>query len=56
MNTFCINDDVYYICRTCMESQINGGTCSHCFCCIDGEKATDFCEEYKDNATEILKK
>lgn len=56
MNTFCINDDVYCKCRICTESQINRGTCSHCFCCLDGEKAMDVCEEYKDGETEILKK
>ena len=54
MDTFCVNDDVYCKCRTCTESQINGGTCSHCFCCIDGEKAMDVCIEYKNNETEIL--
>ena len=54
MDTFCVNDDVYCKCRTCTENQINGGTCSHCFCCIDGEKAMDVCTEYKNNETEIF--
>lgn len=54
MDTFCVNDDVYCKCRTCTENQINGGTCSHCFCCIDGEKAMDVCIEYKNNETEIF--
>lgn len=49
MEVFCANDDVYCKCRTCKESQINGGTCSHCFCCIDGEKSMDVCEEYNGN-------
>ena len=49
MEVFCANDDVYCKCRTCKESQINGGTCSHCFCCIGGEKSMDVCLEYNDN-------
>lgn len=54
MDKFCVNDDVYCKCRTCTENQINGGTCSHCFYCIDGEKAMDVCIEYKNNETEIF--
>lgn len=49
MDALCANDDVYCKCRTCKESQINGGTCSHCFCCIGGEKSMDVCLEYNDN-------
>jgi len=47
MIPFCDNDDVYCKCRMCIESQINGGNCTHCFACIQGEKAIDNCEEYK---------
>lgn len=56
MDMFCANDDVYCQCRDCAESQINGGTCSHCCCCIDGEKAMDTCAGYKNNEIEILEK
>lgn len=51
IDVFCPDDDVYCRCRSCIESQINGGTCSHCVCCINGEKAMDICEEYKNNGT-----
>lgn len=49
MDAFCVNDDIYCKCKTCKENHINGGTCSHCFCCIDGEKSMDVCLEYNDN-------
>ena len=42
----CVNDDVYCKCRTC-KNKINGETCTHCFTCIDGERAMDICEEFK---------
>lgn len=56
MDIFCSNDDVYCKCRSCTESQINGGACSHCLCCIDGEKDMDNCEGYKNNGDVIWKK
>lgn len=40
---FCDNDDVFCKCRTCEENQMNGGTCSHCFTCIEGSNAMDVC-------------
>ncbi len=49
METFCFNDEVYCKCRTCIESQTNDGSCSHCVCCINGEKAMDICFVYKNN-------
>lgn len=53
LDMFCVNDDVNCKCQSCKKNQINSGTCSHCFCCIDGEKAVDSCEEYKNNGTVI---
>ena len=41
---FCPNDEVYCLCRGCNDNKINGGSCSHCFACIDGEKAVDVCD------------
>lgn len=54
MDSFCFNDDIYCKCRTCIENEINGGICSHCFCCIDGEKSIVACEDYYNNGTETL--
>lgn len=51
MTPFCNNDGVYCKCRSCTESQINKGDCSHCFTCINGERAMDICEEYKKLTT-----
>lgn len=56
LDLFCVNDDVYCRCRSCRKNQINGGTCSHCFCCMDGEKSMDVCEEYRSNGTVIWEK
>ncbi|RHB41821.1 hypothetical protein DW886_14790 [Enterocloster aldenensis] len=41
---FCPNDEVYCLCRGCNDNKINGGSCSHCLACIDGEKAVDICD------------
>lgn len=41
----CVNDDVYCKCRNCKDNKANGGTCTHCFTCIDGERAIDICPE-----------
>ncbi len=47
MTPFCDNDDVCCKCRMCIKNQINGGSCTHCFTCIQGEKSIDICEEYR---------
>jgi len=31
--------DEYCSCQVCKENECNGGTCTHCFVCIDGCKA-----------------
>ena len=41
---FCPNDEVYCLCRGCNDNKMNRGSCSHCFTCIDGEKAVDVCD------------
>lgn len=48
LKPFCANDDEFCLCRICKDNQINGGSCSHCCACIDGEKAVDTCDAYKD--------
>ena len=50
MNDFdysCVNDNVYCQCRSCSQNKSNNGTCTHCFTCINGEKAMDICKENK---------
>lgn len=47
LTPFCTNDDVYCKCRDCKDSQMNRGTCSHCFACICGEKAMIACRDYQ---------
>ena len=46
--TFCPNDDVPCKCRSCKDSKLNDGTCSHCFTCIQGERSMDICDDYKE--------
>lgn len=29
----------YCTCQVCAENENNGGTCSHCFTCVNGSKA-----------------
>jgi len=41
----CVNDEEYCKCRTCTQNKSNGGTCSHCMTCINGERAMDVCPE-----------
>lgn len=47
-NDYCFDNDVYCKCRMCSDNQINGGSCSHCYACIDGERAMDTCEDSKN--------
>lgn len=48
LTPFCSNEDEYCKCKTCINNQINRGSCAHCFDCINGEKAMDVCESYKE--------
>lgn len=43
----CTNDDVYCKCRQCELNKANDGSCTHCFTCIDGERAMDVCTDSK---------
>lgn len=43
----CVNDDEFCLCRSCNDNKGNGGTCTHCVTCINGERAMDICDEYK---------
>lgn len=43
----CVNGDIPCICRECKQNKNNGGTCTRCFVCINGERNMDVCEDHK---------
>lgn len=44
---YCTDDDVYCKCRTCADSRINGGNCSHCLGCMQGGNNMNVCDAHK---------